>query len=80
MQRGRAAFFDLIPQTYWGGFITGDEVTVHWEPCECGRTTVHMDRDVQRFSEKQGGDDKITCAAAEDAHQAALDLLQRQSD
>jgi hypothetical protein len=77
VQRGRAAFFDLIPQTYWGGFITGDEVTVHWDPCECGRTTVHMDRDVQRFSEKRGGDDKITCAAAEDAHQAALDLLQQ---
>jgi hypothetical protein len=78
-QTGRAAFFDLIPQTYWGGFITGDEVTVHWDPCTCGRTTVHMDRNVQRFSEKRGGDDKITCAAAEDAHQAALDLLQAQT-
>lgn len=79
VQTGRAAFFDLIPQTYWGGFITGDEVTVHWEPCTCGRTTVHMDRNVQRFSERRGGDDKITCAAAEDAHQAALDLLQAQT-
>jgi len=37
-----------------------------------------MSRNVQRYKEKTGGDDKITCAAAEDAHQAALELLSSQ--
>ncbi|MBW8753952.1 MAG: hypothetical protein JF595_07345 [Sphingomonadales bacterium] len=74
-QTGRAAFFDLVPQTYWGGFATGDEITADWSPCPCGRETVHLHPAIQRFSEKQGGDDKITCAAADDAHAAAIDFL-----
>lgn len=72
---GRAAVFDLMAETYWGGFITGDEVTASFEPCGCGRTTAHLARTIERFSEKQGGDDKITCVAAEDAHRAALEFL-----
>jgi hypothetical protein len=75
VRTGRAAFFDLVPQTYWGGFATGDEITVDWSPCRCGRTSVHLHPNVQRFSEKRGGDDKITCAAADDAHAAAIDFL-----
>jgi hypothetical protein len=74
-QTGRAAFFDLLPDSYWGGFITGDEVTADWTVCACGRTTPHIERGVERYSEKQGGDDKITCAAADDAHRAALEFL-----
>jgi len=74
-QTGRATFFDLVPQTYWGGVATGDEVTVDWRPCACGRTTVHIHPAIRRFSEKTGADDKITCAAAEDAHAAAIDFL-----
>ncbi len=72
---GRACFFDLVPQTYWGGFATGDEVTVDYDPCPCGRTTAHFHPTIQRFSESRGGDDKITCAAADDAHAAAIDFL-----
>jgi hypothetical protein len=75
VQTGRAAFFDLIPETYWGGFATGDEITVDWRPCPCGRSTVHMHGNIQRYSEMRGGDDKITCAAADDAHAAAIDFL-----
>jgi hypothetical protein len=75
VQIGRAAFFDLVPSTYWGGFATGDEITVDWRPCPCGRETVHLHGNIQRFSEKRGGDDKITCAAADDAHAAAIDFL-----
>jgi hypothetical protein len=75
VQTGRAAFFDLVPQTYWGGMATGDEVTVDWNPCACGRTTVHIHPNIRRFSEKTGADDKITCAAADDAHAAAIDFL-----
>ena len=75
VQTGRAAFFDLVPQTYWGGMATGDEVTADWTPCACGRTTVHIHPDIRRLSEKTGADDKITCAAADDAHAAAIDFL-----
>jgi hypothetical protein len=75
VQTGRAAFFDLVPDTYWGGFASGDEITVDWGPCRCGRTTVHLHPAIRRLSEREGGDDKITCAAAEDAHAAALDFL-----
>jgi hypothetical protein len=74
---GRAAFFDLVPDTWWGGFATGDEITVDWRPCPCGRTTVHIHPKVRRLSEREGGDDKITCAAAEDAHAAAIEILAR---
>jgi hypothetical protein len=74
-QTGRAAVFDLMPETYWGGFITGDEVTASFDACSCGRTTPHLARTIERFSEKSGGDDKITCLASEDAHRAALDFL-----
>jgi hypothetical protein len=72
---GRMAVFDLLAATYWGGFISGDEVSLSFEPCACGRTTSHVGRTVERYSEKQGGDDKITCVAAEEAHRAALEFL-----
>jgi hypothetical protein len=67
--------FDLIPTTYWGGFISGDEVSLSHAPCPCGRTTAHFARAIERYSEKRSGDDKITCVAAEDAHRAALEFL-----
>jgi hypothetical protein len=72
---GRCAVFDLVAATYWGGFISGDEVTISFDPCACGRTTAHAARRIERYSDKHGGDDKITCVAAEDAHRAALEFL-----
>jgi hypothetical protein len=78
VQTGRSAFFDLMPNSYWGGFISGDEVTAHWSPCPCGQTTAHIERRIDRFSDKRGGDDKITCAASDDAHRAALEFLTEQ--
>jgi hypothetical protein len=72
---GRCAVFDLLAATYWGGFISGDEVSLSFNECACGRTTPHAARGIERYSEKQGGDDKITCVAAEDAHRAALEFL-----
>jgi hypothetical protein len=74
-QTGRAAVFDVLPSSYWGGFISGDEVTASFERCECGRTTTHLARRIERYSQKQGGDDKITCLASEEAHRAALEFL-----
>lgn len=72
---GRAAFFHLMAESYWGGFITGDEVTISWDPCECGQTTAHLAARIERFSERRGGDDKITCAASDEAHEHALSFL-----
>jgi hypothetical protein len=73
---GRAAFFDLGCQSHWGGFVSGDEITAHWdEPCPCGMKGGYMEDNVVRYSEKRGGDDKITCAATADAHNDALDFL-----
>jgi hypothetical protein len=79
-QTGRAAVFDLMARTYWGGVITGDEVTAGFDRCSCGRTTPHLARTIERFSEKRGGDDKITCVAAEEAHRAALEFLTHRLD
>jgi hypothetical protein len=76
VQTGRAAFYDLLAETYWGGFVSGDEITVNWtDPCPCGKTTVHIARQVERYGLQRGGDDKISCAAAADAHDAALRYL-----
>lgn len=73
---GRAAFFDLGAETRWGGFISGDEITVHWDGnCPCGRTSTYAEGTIQRYSEKNGGDDKITCAATESAHTEAMTFL-----
>ncbi|MGH3940465.1 MAG: hypothetical protein ACRDTG_17875 [Pseudonocardiaceae bacterium] len=72
---GRAAFFDLLPDTYWGGFISGDEVSVQWSPCSCGRTTPSLGKTIRRYSDLRKADDKVTCVASEQAHRNALDLL-----
>jgi hypothetical protein len=63
-QTGRAAFFDMTRISCWGGLVTGDLVTIDWDHhCECGRTSWAMEKKINRVSEIQGGDDKITCAA-----------------
>lgn len=73
---GRMAFFDLLPDIHWGGFITGDEVTMTWDkPCVCGRTGPYLAPRIGRFSEQRGGDDKISCAASYDAHEEAMEFL-----
>lgn len=73
---GRAAFFDLGADSRWGGFITGDELTVEWDkPCSCGRSSCYATGSITRYSEKKGGDDKISCAASDDAHSEAMGFL-----
>jgi hypothetical protein len=76
-QKGRFGFVDLAIRTHWGGFLTGDEVTLTYgdDPCRCGRTGVHVHPEIRRYSEQEGGDDKITCAGAPDAHDRALDFI-----
>lgn len=74
-QVGRAAFLDLLPSTYWGGIITGDQVALDHSTCRCGRTTPHIAKEIQRFSELRGGDDKISCAASDEANARAIEFL-----
>jgi len=73
----RMALLDLIPDSYWAGFVSGDEVTLGgWqEPCPCGRTGAFVEPGVRRFSEKEGGDDKVLCSGAPEAHDRAAEFL-----
>ncbi|MHA2227455.1 MAG: hypothetical protein ACXAC8_19720, partial [Candidatus Hodarchaeales archaeon] len=76
VQTGRYGFYDLLTESYWGGFITGDEVTLHWEDdCQCGRKGPWLEKNIHRFSEKQQGDDKISCAGSQEAYDTFIDYL-----
>lgn len=69
VQRGRLVLVDPIPLSYWGGFVSGDEVTIHWEDdCACGWKGPRAEKTIRRFAEKEGGDDKITCAGSQQAY------------
>jgi hypothetical protein len=75
-QTGRAAFFDMTADSCWGGIVTGDLITIDWDlACECGRTTVGLEKQINRVSELQDGDDKISCAATPAAQAEAMDFL-----
>jgi len=76
MQTGRASFFDMTAESCWGGLVTGDVVTIDWDtPCECGRTSWALEKQINRVSEIQGGEDKISCAATPQAQADAMDFL-----
>lgn len=69
VQKGRLVLVDPIPQSYWGGFTSGDEVTMHWEEdCACGWKSPRIAKTIRRFAENEGGDDKITCAGSQAAY------------
>jgi len=77
-QTGRLGIIDLGCQTRWGGFLTGDEVTLNHgdlTPCGCGRKGSYIEGEIRRYSEIRGGDDKITCAGAPGIHDKALDFI-----
>lgn len=75
-QTGRYAFFDLMAETYWGGFISGDQVTINWEEdCACGWKGPRIGPVITRFHEMEGGDDKITCAGTADAYNEFMDFV-----
>jgi hypothetical protein len=76
--QGRFGFFDIAAQTRWGGFLTGDEITINFgddKACGCGRMGAFIDGGIRRYTEAEGGDDKITCAGAANVHDAALDFI-----
>jgi hypothetical protein len=67
--RGKLVLMDPIPTSYWGGFISGDEVTIHWEDdCPCGWNGPRASKTIRRFTEAEGGEDKITCAGSQQAY------------
>jgi len=74
---GRAAVYDILLRAHWGGVISGDEVTIDWDlQCPCGRASVAFEKDIIRYSEKQGvEDDRITCAATQEVHNEAIDFM-----
>jgi len=75
-QTGRFAFIDLLAQTYWGGFISGDQITIHWEEdCACGWKGPRIGPDIRRFSEMEGGDDKISCAGTAQTYNEFMDYI-----
>jgi hypothetical protein len=81
-QHGRLAMLDTVSNCYWAGLVTGDEVTVQgWdEACGCGRNGPYLVPPIRRYSEAQGGDDKINCAGAPEAHDKAMAALAALSD
>ncbi|MCB2079767.1 MAG: hypothetical protein KDE55_18995, partial [Novosphingobium sp.] len=75
-QTGRFAAFDLLAETYWGGFISGDKVTIHWdEDCACGWKGPRVDPEIARFSELEGGDDKISCSGSVQAYNEFMEYV-----
>jgi hypothetical protein len=61
IQKGRLLVFDLLPDTYWAGTATGDEVTANWDGgCSCGRKGPYFYNDVRRLPDSRGGD-KVIC-------------------
>ena len=71
-QTGRFAFFDLLASTYWGGFVSGDQVTLNWNPCACGRTGAYLSNEIGKIPEDG---EKIGCAGSAQAHDDATEFL-----
>jgi hypothetical protein len=77
VQKGRLVVVDPIPTSYWGGFTSGDEVTIHWDDnCDCGWKSPRIGKTIRRFAENEGGDDKITCAGSQQAYNEFMEFVQ----
>jgi hypothetical protein len=60
---GRMALFDTSITSRWGGIISGDRVTVDHDPSPSGRRVPAI-VEITRYSDLDGGDDKLTCAGS----------------
>ena len=65
---GRFAFIDPTTEYRWGGLISGDKVTVDFDPCPCGRRGMTVLDPISRFSDNGADGDKIQCAGTIDAY------------
>jgi hypothetical protein len=63
---GRMALFDVSIDGRWGGIISGDRVVVDYDPSPTGRAVPAV-TEIARYSDLQGGDDKLTCAGTIDS-------------
>lgn len=81
-QTGRLALFDIQTASYWAGLVTGDRVTAGgWRtPCACGRKGLYLEPNIQRYSQLEGGDDKVMCSGAPEAHDKAMEFLSQLSE
>jgi hypothetical protein len=63
---GRMALFDVSIDGRWGGIISGDRVVVDYDPSLTGRAVPAV-TEIARYSDLEGGDDKLTCAGTIDS-------------
>ncbi|MGV9860677.1 hypothetical protein ACWDTD_18775 [Gordonia sp. NPDC003425] len=63
---GRMALFDVSIDGRWGGITSGDRVVIDYDPSPAGRSVPAV-VDIARYSELEGGDDKLTCAGTIDS-------------
>jgi len=76
VHKGRLATFDLLAESFWGGFVSGDEVTLHWDDdCSCGWKGPFIEKSIRRYAEMEGGDDKITCSGSVKAYDEFMDYV-----
>ncbi|MFW9996371.1 MAG: hypothetical protein ACFFD4_30290 [Candidatus Odinarchaeota archaeon] len=75
VQTGRMGLFDLLAETYWGGLLTGDKVTIHYDDCGCGWKAPWIEDNVTRYSDLSGDDDKISCSGSQEAYNQFLDFI-----
>lgn len=69
-QTGRLLVHDLLSESLWPTTLSGDKVTIDYDGgCACGRKGIYLLNDVNRLSEAEGGDDKITCAKTPQAYE-----------
>jgi hypothetical protein len=52
--------------------ITGDRISLDFDPCECGATSPSIRDNIVRYADLGGGDDKIGCAGTVDAYVRGL--------
>jgi hypothetical protein len=79
VQSGRMVLIDLLAESFWGGFASGDEVTMHWdEDCDCGWKSPRVEKTIRRIGQPDGGDDKITCAGSQQAYNEFMDYVMGQ--
>ncbi len=64
---GRAAFFDLSLDGRWGGVITGDRISIDYNPGGCSHKGPTIRNNIARYADLEG-DDKIGCAGTIDAY------------
>lgn len=64
---GRAAFFDFSLDGRWGGLISGDRISIDYNPGVCSHKGPSIRNTIARYADLEG-DDKIGCAGTIDAY------------